>query len=182
MTPKPRIAPAPEPVAEPILVDLPTGAVVVGPDDSAWPIAWAWREKDAALQAAEKDLRVKRAQITRLQDDQDAKRRSYHRRETIERLFGIWQQLRRHPRSKLTPERFDAARARLEDDYTELDMTMALYGQAAHPVQKGGVVYDDFELVFRSGKQVERYANLCPPEQRRHLRAAPGEQQALPGA
>jgi hypothetical protein len=169
-----------EPVAEPILVMLPEGHVLVQPEDDAWPIAWAWREEKSSRELVEADLRSKRALIRRLQDDQDAKRKSFAKRDVIERWFALWQQLRKHPRSKLGPDRFDAARGRLEEGYTEQDGAMALHGQNAKPAVKDGQVFDDFEIVFRSERNLERYANLCPRETREALSAAaPGDQTAM---
>jgi hypothetical protein len=168
---------APEPVPEPIVVTLVDGqVVVVRPDEPlppavVWAVAYSWREKDASLQLVERERRTQRMQIAKLQDTQDAKRKVYARRPIIERWFDLWQELRGHRRSKLTPERFDKARARLEEGYEELDGMMALHGQNARPVVKDGVLYDDFELVFRAGQNIERYANLCPPALRRQLRS-----------
>lgn len=169
------LAAAPAPDDEPIVVSplAPTSATLVAHpgDELAYAIAWAWREEHEAREQAEADIRSKRALIKRLQDDQDAKRKTYTKRDVIERWFRTWQQLRNHPRSKLTPERFDAARARLEEGYTEIQGAMAIHGQHARPAAKDGVVYDDFEIVFRSGGNLERYANHCPREARAELRA-----------
>jgi len=172
----------PEPVAqpplEPIVVTFPAWegkperTIVVGPEDElAWQIAYAWRETEVALKNAEKELRIKRAQITKLQRDHDEKRRTYSGRRHIEYAFEKWQELSRHARSILTADRFDPARARLDEGYTPEQLAWAAAGIATNPHVVEGAKHDEFELAVRSGRNLERYANRCAPAYRQQITA-----------
>lgn len=164
-----------EPVAEPIVLIIEGHTFVTGPDDPAWPIAWYARERDQALQHAERDLRSKRAQITVLQkkrEDEDEKARLANPdREVIFRIFDRWRTASGHTRCKLTPERFDLAVARLAEEYDEATLTMAVVGVGSNPYVIDGERQDDYKTAMLSGERVERYANRCPAEVRREIRA-----------
>ncbi len=156
-----------EPAEEPIVVTVGGRSVVVQHDDPAWPIAWALRETETSLKLAEQDLRSKRALIKRLREDADKDRKTCPEREVIERLFTHWQERCNHKRSKLTAERFDAARAMIGKDYTEVEMMMAIEGAAFDPFirpRKNGTMqrFDEFELIFRDGKHLEAFACKAP--------------------
>ncbi len=176
----------PQPPDEPVVVTIPDGRnIVVRPEqEESWLVACAWQDEKHARELAERDLRSKRALIQRLRDDQDAKRKAYGKRDVIERLFERWQQASNHTRSLLGPERFDPCRARLEQGYTEEQLTMAVMGVALNPhIADNGERHDEFEIAVRSGKQVEHYAKRCPVEVRRQIRAefaaGEGEQMAI---
>ena len=164
MTPaeKAHLAVVPE-AREPVVI----GQEAIMPDDPRYEMAWRCREIEVALQLAEKDLRTKRAQIKKLQADADLDRKTYVKRELVERLFDHWREKCRHPRSKLTAERFDAARAMIEKGYGEVEMLLAIDGAAFDPftrLRKNQTVerFDDLELIFRDGVHLERFANRAP--------------------
>lgn len=164
-----------EPVAEPIVLVIEGQTVVTGPDDPAWPIAWYARERDQALQHAERDLRGKRALIEELRktkkDEAEQARLDCPDREAILRIFDRWRTASGHARCKLTPERFDLAVARLAEEYDEATLTMAVVGVGSNPYVIDGERQDDYKTAMLSGERVERYANRCPAEARREIRA-----------
>lgn len=177
MTPKPALQPAPECVDEAIFVTLPDKTtVVVEPGTDMWLIAWAWREEKAARELVEADMRGKRTLIRKLQDDQDAKRKTYANRDVIGRVFDRWRNATGHKNAKLGPKRFDAARARLEEGYPEDALLMAVEGLAANAYEGN----DDFDVCMRDERQLERYANKCPRAIRDQLRTQPDEQMEMP--
>lgn len=180
------LQPAPEPAAEPLAVVLwertaNERVVVVKPEDGvAWEIAYHLREEQVALTAAERDLRGKRALITKLQADEEAERQrardNFTGRETIALAFERWLAGRRERtgnpklRAKLTPERFDMAMARMtRDNYEAAAILMAAEGVARNPYIVDGKAQDDWKTAMQSGEQVERYANRCPREIRRAI-------------
>ncbi len=129
------------------------------------------------LAQAERDLRTKRRQIASLQRDRQRERESYERREIIEKIFGFWQRKTKHPRSKLTPERFDAVRSMLEAGYTARELCLAVAGAAFDPFTKPAkngrlIAFNDLELICRSGKNVEAYANRAPKGYKRKAPAS----------
>ena len=137
------------------------------------------KELRLKLAGTERDLRKANAALARQERNLEAERKTYIRRPVIEDLFKIWQEIWKHPRSKLTPERFDACKARLEEDYSELDLAMAIHGHRASPPTKDGQVYDGFHIPMASGGNVERYANLCPKDKRTELRATKDGQTSM---
>jgi hypothetical protein len=162
---------APPPVDEPIVCVVQGQTVVIQPDTEAWPVAYEWRELKVAAELLEQDLRTKRAQIKRLQADADLDRRTCAERPAIDKLFALWQEQCKHPRSKLTAERFDAARVLLQKGYTAEDLTLAIEGAAYDPftkVRKNGSLeaFNDFELIMRDGTHVERFANRAPMKEK----------------
>lgn len=158
--------------AEPVVDDV---AGIIMPDDPRWEMAYRLREKEEALRLVERDLRAKRRLIAdlRIQREDEAKKaRELHpERAKIERVFERWRTRSGHVRAKLTPERFDWTADRLREGYEECDLHMAIEGLLARTfVDTSGVRHDGYKVVMKSGDQVERYANLCPPGLRRELR------------
>lgn len=173
---------APDPPAEPIVLVIDGQTHVVEVDDPAWPIAYHARETGVQLKLAEGDLRGKRALIAELRKDRAAEaekaRLGNPAREAIIRVFDTWRIESGRKRCKLTPERFDMVAARFVEDYVEDVLTMAAVGIAVNPYVIEGETRNDFETAFKSGGQVERYANRCPADRRQVIRASVGEAQA----
>lgn len=148
---------------------------VVQHGDLRWGLVWRLREKEEELKAAERDLRSKRALITKLQrkridEDESARQRNAHR-DFIIALSDRWREGTGHKRSKLTPERFDMAADRLEEGYSEEDLRMATEGLIADAwTDEKGVLHDDWKVAMKNGEAVERYANKCPREKREEIR------------
>lgn len=166
---------APEPVAEPIMVKWPDGAVeVVEAEAEGWRFAWLWREESVNRKLAEEDLVRKRAQISVLQraklDAAKAERNAHPERVFIEELFEKWREMVGKKRCKLTPARFDMATDRLAEGYSQADLTMAVCGVALAPFTIEGEVKNDWKTCMWDGEAVERYANRCPAEKRNEIR------------
>lgn len=76
-------------------------------------------------------------------------------------VFTYWQQKLNHLQAKLTPKRKRLIEARLKDKYTVEQLKLAIDGCAASPFHMGhgpqsdGTIYDDIELICRSGEKVE---------------------------
>lgn len=146
------------------LVDTHTGELSSGSDSA---LMARIEELEHDLANVERELRQRRAQITRLQRDKERERQAFEQRDVVERLFAFWQKRCKHPKSRLTPERFDAARACLEHGYDEEQMRLAILGAAFQPFtkpRKNGTVerFDDLELIFRNGSNLERFACRAP--------------------
>jgi hypothetical protein len=119
------------------------------------------------LANAERDLRSKRALITKLQRDKQREREECIERELVEEIFAEWQEVCGHARSKLTPERFDAIQARIQDGYERADFAKAIAGGSFDPfitkAKNGRMIrHDDIELICRDGKHFESFANRAP--------------------
>jgi hypothetical protein len=124
-------------------------------------------ELEADVANLEKDLRAKRALITRLNRDRERERRAYEDRQVVESIFGEWQRECSHPHSKLTAERFDAIRGMLEKGYKREQFSLAIAGAKFDPFctkRKNGTVqrHDDIELICREGVKFESFANRAP--------------------
>lgn len=147
---------------------------IVSVGDPAWPIALHARERDHELKLAEKDLRGKRALIEKLRTDEKAKaereRKARPDGEQIEDIFDQWRQAVGKPRCKLTPERFDMTAERLDEEYTPLDVAMAVIGVALNPFTIKGTVQNDYKTAMKDGESVERYANRCPVDARHAIK------------
>jgi uncharacterized phage protein (TIGR02220 family) len=88
-----------------------------------------------ALDEAEKDLRQKRAQINALKKDRDTERKTYGKREQVMDCFNHWVERTGKTKSKLSADRFDAIKARLNEGYTVEQIKLAIDGAAAYPVR-----------------------------------------------
>lgn len=100
-------------------------------------------------------------------------------RETVSRLFAYWQRRTGHTKARLTPERASRLLARLRQGYTEADIKAAIDGCASSEFHSGhnesGTVYDDIELICRSGSNVERFSALAGGAARYEAPATPTE-------
>ena len=124
-------------------------------------------ELEQQLADAERDLRAKRRLITKLQRDKERERLAFDQRQTVIELFEFWQRKCGKAKSKLTPDRFDALRHALEIGYTAREIGIAIAGAAFDPFvtkAKNGreIKHNDLELICRSGKTLESFANRAP--------------------
>lgn len=125
----------------------------------------AWRK----LEDAEKELRQYRAKVRRLENEKAKERMEYLRRAEVEQVFNKWRLLCKHPRSKLTNERFDAVQKLLDQEYTVDEIGKAITYIAAFPFMISGErrqrgkpsqQWDDLELICRNGGKMEKFATL----------------------
>lgn len=79
----------------------------------------------------------------------------------VQVVFAYWQQTLNHQQAKLTPKRERNIRARLKEKYSVEDIKQAIDGCASSPFHMGqndkGTVYDDIELICRSGEKLESF-------------------------
>lgn len=84
-----------------------------------------------------------------------------HRAGEVQEIFAYWQASLSHPTAKLTAERRRKVEARLRQGYTVEQIKQAIDGCAASPFHRGendeGRVYDDLELICRSGSKLENF-------------------------
>ena len=80
---------------------------------------------------------------------------------SVQAVFEAWRETLNHPEAKLTPKRRKHVEARLRDGYTVEQLVAAINGCRASPYHQGenetGTVYDDLELICRSGEKVEAF-------------------------
>lgn len=154
------------------------GQEAVMPDDPRWEMAMMVLDMEHSLRLAERDLRGKRALISKLrrrnQDEAEMARKAHPDRELFERIFDRWRVESGHVNCRFTPERFDMTAARYAEGYGEDVLSMAVVGVATNPYVIEGERKDDYKTAMRSGEQVERYANRCDPAVRREIRAELG--------
>jgi ribosomal protein S15P/S13E len=132
------------------------------------------------LRDAEKDLRTKRAQITKLRKDKVRERVEYARRDDVDRIHSYWQRRLGHGKA-LTADRFDAVRGLLEETHIEVvdgkpvkvdtyelsDFKAAIDGAWFDPFttkRKNGTLarHDDLALICRDGKTFEGFIARAP--------------------
>lgn len=78
--------------------------------------------------------------------------------EVIREVFDYWRKTCDHPSAKLTTGRRSKVRARLKEGYTRLQLLAAVRGAARGAfTDTRGHVWDDLELICRSGSNVERF-------------------------
>lgn len=75
-------------------------------------------------------------------------------------VFRRWRDRTGHTRSRLTPERSRAVRARLRQGYQVAQILRAVEGCAASEFHAGR--YDDLTLICRTGSNIERFAAMAP--------------------
>jgi hypothetical protein len=124
-------------------------------------------ELEQQLADAERDLRSKRRLITKLQRDKERERLAFDQRQVVFELFEFWQKRCAKKQSKLTADRFDALKHALESGYTPREIAIAIAGAAYDPFvtkAKNGreIKHNDLELICRSGKTLESFANRAP--------------------
>lgn len=98
-------------------------------------------------------------QLTALRNEIKRARAQDPSADTIRGLFEHWK-LRTGKRSstRLTDDRFDAVKARLDEGYDVDDVRHAIEGAAiAAFVDKGGKVHNDLTLICRSGSKLEDF-------------------------
>jgi ribosomal protein S15P/S13E len=159
-------------------VDLDTGEVV-HPEIAALQERIASLED--ALKEAEKDLRVKRGQLTKARKDLVKERLDYARRDDVKAVMDYWN--RRMGRDlALTADRFDAIRGLLDETRIRVvdgkarktpayefpaDFKRAIDGawfDAFETKRKNGTVkrHDDITLICRSGAKFEEFMARSP--------------------
>lgn len=108
-----------------------------------------------------------------LKRDKDLTRQKHPKRAEVVEVFEHWCQRReqhtgRPCRSKLSADRFDAVKARLNEGYTVAELKLAIDGATAFPyvvnaqrvAEGAGPRRDDLELVARGGRRLEELAVL----------------------
>lgn len=116
-------------------------------------------------------LRTAWREVRRLKNEQEDRHRAHKRRSEVESLFELWQELCRHPKSKLDfgpGSRFERLLWGLQTyDYEMCER--AIRGAAFDPFttrRKNGTMkrHDGIELIFRSAEKFEEMANRAPRE------------------
>lgn len=86
-------------------------------------------------------------------------------REAVQRIFDYWQRRAGKPKARLTPERASRVLARLRQGYSEAEIRAAIDGCLGSEFHQGqndaGTVYDDLEMICRTGSRVERFSALA---------------------
>jgi ribosomal protein S15P/S13E len=141
---------------------------------------------EEALHEAEKDLRVKRGQLTKLKKDVAKERFAYARAEDVRRIHDYWQRRMGHKQA-LTGDRFDAVRGILEETRLEIsdgkakkqpafkfpdDFKAAIDGAWLDPYsvkQKNGRLkkFQDLALICRDGKTFQSFIDRAPIREER---------------
>lgn len=82
----------------------------------------------------------------------------------VQAVFAYWQEVHNHPQAKLDQKREKAILARLREGYTVERIQAAIRGIRGSPHHMGqndrATVYDDIELICRSGANVDRFADM----------------------
>lgn len=136
------------------------------------------RELEQAVELAEKDLRVKRAKITELQNLKAVERMKSDARPFVENVFDYWRRVTGHDRCTLTGDRFDALWGIIKasgidpsdaEKMAPLVRRMRLAVDGCHfdpwiTMRKNGTrhVHDDITHVFRSTDAMDEYARKSP--------------------
>jgi hypothetical protein len=85
--------------------------------------------------------------------------------DTVIEVFSYWQKKMGHPNSKLDAKRRKAILARLNDGYTVSDLCKAVDGCHYDPFSQGAndrnTVYDDIELICRTGIKVDHFVAIA---------------------
>jgi len=83
--------------------------------------------------------------------------------DSVKDVFVYWQQELKHPQSKLDKKREKAINARLQEGYSVDRIKQAIQGIKKIPHNMGqndrNTIYDDIELICRSGANVDRFAD-----------------------
>lgn len=83
-------------------------------------------------------------------------------------VFDHWREVCGHPDGKLTTKRRKAVDGRIRDGYTVEQLMAAIEGCRTSPWHQGandrGKVYDDLELICRSGEKVEGFLDRRQPQ------------------
>lgn len=88
----------------------------------------------------------------------------------VQEAFDYWKQVMGHPRALLTPERERRIKLRLTEGRTMTDIKRAIDGCKASPHHQGqnqhGMMYDDIELICRTGAKLEQFMEIVLPKAR----------------
>lgn len=80
-------------------------------------------------------------------------------------IFRHWQTVMGHPDAKLTPKRRAKIQGRLREGYTPEQIKLAIDGCKVSDFHQGandsGRIYDDLELIARSGEKIEQFTNYA---------------------
>jgi len=84
---------------------------------------------------------------------------------SVDLVFDYWRVTLKHATAKLTPKRRAKIAARLKDGYTVEDIKAGIDGNASSAFhqgdnENGGRVYDDLELICRSGEKLEQFIQI----------------------
>jgi hypothetical protein len=83
-------------------------------------------------------------------------------------VFEHWKAVMEHPESRFTANRREAVTDRLKEGYTVEQLKRAVSGCRASDFHRGkndrGAVYDDLELICRSGEKVENFMAMSAVE------------------
>lgn len=79
----------------------------------------------------------------------------------VQGIFKHWQEVMKHPRSRLDAARVKLIRKWLETGYTADDLKQAITGCSKTPHNQGkndrGTRYDTLELILRTGDNIDRF-------------------------
>lgn len=91
-------------------------------------------------------------------------------KDTICQVFDYWKQVMNHPQAKLTKDRENKIRMRLNEGYSVEQIKQAVDGCKLSPHHMGendrNTVYDDIELICRSGSKLEGFMNKAKQKTR----------------
>jgi hypothetical protein len=108
------------------------------------------------------------SQLGIMRRDLEGRAQDHHLFPDAKKLFDLWRERCKHPRSKFTADRFDQILPHLRDEDFGYEMCQrAIEGAAYDPntgIRRNGSVvrYDDWELIFRNRGKAEDFANRAP--------------------
>lgn len=161
-------------MSQQLVIDPSTGEVLEGANIEALQAEnRALREQverlEEQLMLTERELRQKRARISRLEGKRAQDWRSSTQAPLIMQVFDAWRELCGHPRSALDGKRAELIAERL-DQFDVEQLIEAIGGYAAYPYVVDGrrsrrgrrdQRYDSLELILRSAAHVERGLDLA---------------------
>lgn len=126
------------------------------------------RELEDQLEGAEREVRAWRARYADAVRDVEKEAKRHPLYAKAEELFGEWQTLTGHTRSKWSVDRFKVVQPFLKKDGYDLCL-LAIQGAAFDPYTKpraNGTMkrFDDWELVFRDRYKFEEFCNRAPKD------------------
>lgn len=119
------------------------------------------------LKGAEREIRAWRMRCAKLERDKAGERDSYEHKELVQRLFDYWRDQSGKKRARLTGERFDAIRAKLDEGFTARELAEAIKGCCFDPFvtsNRNGSSerHDDLLTALKDASAVERYRRKRP--------------------
>lgn len=123
-------------------------------------------EREAAVVQLEKDLRVEKAKVTRLQRQQEDKARGHKLWDEAQMLHDWWAIACDHPGVQFGADEFKQVLPRLKE-LGPVGVLQAIAGAAYDPNErprKNGTTefFNDWELVMRSSAKCRRFAERAP--------------------